>query len=150
MPSRITTLLLALLLAGSPGAIVAREITELVIRHTDFDRQLNQVCMDYCQGNRRSGRLRKVLLDPVGPAVFRVVVLADLVNEHDAGPMLGLGGGLGWSYTVQVKAVGTLSSSNCNLRVDRVDVIDDRLGLAGLVKAEEGKIHTIPDCKRFL
>jgi len=128
----------------------ARDVTGAVVKYTDLDEKISQACSKYCKGNRRGGYLKRVQVTPAGRGVYRVIVNADLVNKHNTGSLFGIGGGMGWSYTVSVRAYGTLYGSNCNLRVDRIDIINDRLGIGYLAKGEEGKVHAIANCKRFL
>ena len=53
-------------------------------------------------------------------------------------------------YTVTVDAAGTLDGPTCNLKVEQVQVIDDRLGLTDVARREVGKVYVVPNCQRFL
>lgn len=132
------------------GHVHARDVTGSVVQYTDLDEKISAACNAHCRGNRRAGYLRAVDVSPVGRATYSVVVNADLVNKHNTGSIFGIGGGAGWSYTVSVRAFGTLYTPNCKLRVNRIDIINDQLGIGRLAKNEEGKIHTIANCHRFL
>ena len=128
----------------------ARDVTSLVVRHTDLDEKIAEVCRQHCKGNLRHGALRSVDVQAAGSSYYEVTVRADLVNKHNSGPILGVGGGAGWSYTVQVVASGTLDPRSCNLTIDRIRIINDKLGIARLARGEEGKIHNVSNCGRFL
>ena len=122
----------------------AKDITSQVIRETDYDEQVTTACARHCQGNKREGTLTRVTVERAGPANFAVRAYVRLANRHD------ISGVTAWSYTINVEAYGTLDRRTCRLKVDRIDVINDRLGLASLARREEGKVHDIKNCGRFL
>jgi hypothetical protein len=124
----------------------AKDVTKLVIDHTDFAENIKKLCSEYCLGNQSAGHLKRVSVEHIAGNLYRVIAYADLVNKHD----LGIGGGFGWSYTVELEARGTLNSADCNLRIDTITVRNDRLGLGNAAKKEEGKVHKIANCQRFL
>ncbi len=129
--------------------IHATDITARVIQGSDLDELVAQACQDYCQGNQRDGELTKVLVKHSRGHLFAVRVDARLVNsEFHEFP---LGGGIEiYRYTIDVEAYGTLDARTCDLRVDRIDLVNDEIGLGDLIADQEGKVYPIKDCRRFV
>lgn len=144
---RISTFLVVGFLALMTSAFDAgaKDVTKLVLDHTDLAENIKKLCSEYCLGNQSAGHLKRVSVEHIRGNLYRVIAHADLVNKHDVGIA-----GLGWSYTVELEAKGTLSSADCNLRIDTIAVKNDRLGLGSAAKKEEGKIYQIANCQRFL
>jgi hypothetical protein len=132
-------------LVTSAFGVSAKDVTKLVIDHTDLAENIRKLCIEHCLGNQSAGHLKRVSVEHIEGNLYRVIAYADLVNKHDLGI-----GGLGWSYTVELEARGTLNSSDCNLRIDTITVRNDRLGLGSAAKKEEGKVYQIANCQRFL
>ncbi len=135
--------------------LFAKDVTALVVLETDLDERIARFCHDHCQGNQRVGRLLRVTVHGIGPHSFTVRADASLRNRHYQDPPVVLGRRLGggvqvYSYTIDVEAYGTLDSRTCDLTIDRIKVLNDRLGLSNLARGEEGKIHRIANCQRFL
>jgi len=130
-------------------SVNAKDITGLFAAETDYDEQLRHACQSYCQGNRRKGILKRVLLERISDHSHSVRVNAILRNAHYQ--RLATGGGFNlFDYTVKIEGFGTLDDRTCNLRVDRIHIVDDRLGLASLAKQQTGKIYNIKDCGKFI
>lgn len=127
------------------GWAEAKDVTAQVIREADLDEQIADACHKHCKGNKRHGTLTRVLVTRSGPSRFAVSANANLVNRHD--PVRHV---TAWSYTIQVEAHGTLDETTCQLRIDRISLTNDRLHLGPLARREEGKVHRIKDCQRFL
>ncbi len=136
----------SLALVTSAAEVRAKDVTQLVLDRTDFAEQLKKLCAEHCLGNQSAAHLKRVSVEHIGGNLYRVIAYADLVNKHD----LGIGLGLGWSYTVELEARGTLNSADCNLRIDKITVRNDRLGLGAAAKKEEGKVHQVANCRQFL
>lgn len=134
-----------LALMTSTFDVSAKDVTKLVLDHTDLAENIKKLCSEYCLGNQSAGHLKRISVEPIRGNLHRVIAHADLVNKHDVGIP-----GLGWSYTVELEARGTLNSVDCNLRIDKVTVRNDRIGLGTAAKKEEGKIYQIANCQRFL
>jgi hypothetical protein len=49
-----------------------------------------------------------------------------------------------------VEGNGTLDGQTCDMRIDAVRVLDDRLNLTDIARREVGKIYKIDNCQRFL
>ena len=134
--------------------LFAKDVTALIVRETDLDERVAQFCHDHCQGNRRVGRLLRVTIHRIGPHSFAVRADTSLRNRHIQVPLVVFGRRLGgvqvYSYTFVVEAYGTLDSRTCDLTINRIKMLNDRLGLSKLVRREEGKIHRIANCQRFL
>lgn len=127
------------------ASVEAKDVTSQVIRETDFDEQIAAACARHCQGNKRKGRLTRVTVDRSSSTNFAVRAYAQLGNRHDPVP-----GVTAWSYTINVEAYGTLDERTCRLTINRIKVINDRVGLSSLARREEGKVHNVKDCGRFL
>lgn len=127
-----------------------KDVTALVIQHTDLDEKIHNACRKHCEGNRRRGVLRSVHSDIINNNTYKVIATASLVNHHHTKGPFGIGGGVGWSHTIKIEAQGVLDSSSCNLTITRIRVINDKFGLGGLARGEEGKIHKIANCKKFI
>ena len=143
-------LLAALGIALATPASAAKDVTRAVIEQTQLDEQVAAACRQYCQGNRRRGRLERVLVEPLGGDQYRVQAEASLKNHQYTPAPLGLEGGFGFKHVIRVVALGRLDASTCRLRVERVRVDNDKYGLGNLARSEEGKVYRIRDCRRFL
>jgi len=141
--------------AGAASTVHAADITQRVLQESDLGQRIAKICQDHCQGNRREGRLVRMLASRTGPDTFAVHALVTLVNRHHQDPpkVMGrrVGGGVQvYSYTIDVEADGTLDDRSCNLRIDHISVRNDRLGLSQLARGQEGKTHRVADCERFV
>ncbi len=126
-----------------------RDVTSAVILHTYLDEKIYNACIDHCQGNRREGKLKQVLITFRGGSRHSVTVTASMKNAgHVDGPF-GIGGGAGWSHTMDIEAQGILNSKTCMLTITKIRVLNDNLGLSGLARGEEGKTHKIQNCRMF-
>ncbi len=145
--------LISLCLTTAPVASLAKDITQQVITETDLDEEIAQACRDYCQGNRRHGLLARALVTRSGPETFKVRGEANFRNYHFQESLEVFGqrieGLTLFDYTVVVIAEGVLDEKTCNLRVDKVTVENDQIGLSSLARREEGKIHSIDNCKKI-
>lgn len=127
------------------ASVQAKDVTLQVIKETDYDKQIADACARHCQGNKRQGRLTRVTVERSSSTNFAVRGYAQLGNRHE--PVSGV---TAWSYTINVEAHGTLDARTCRLTVNRIKVVNDRLGLSSLARREEGKVHDVKDCRRFL
>ena len=148
-----------LFVLGSPlllaTPLLAKNVTAQVVRETDLDEKIALACYKHCQGNRRAGQLRRVIVHRTGSRSFAVRADVSLINRHHQDPPRVFGrrvdGGFQvYSFTINVEAYGTLDSITCNLTIDRIEVINDQLGLSKLARREEGKVHRISNCRSFL
>ena len=127
----------------------AKDVTAQVIRETDLDERVAEACRKYCQGNRRKGWLKQITVVRIDQQTFKVRADASLRNRQYQD--LSIGGGIQvYSYTIDVEAYGTLDARSCDLRVDRIKIINDRLGLGRLARGQEGAVHKVANCHRFL
>ncbi|MBM3507988.1 MAG: hypothetical protein FJX64_09845 [Alphaproteobacteria bacterium] len=144
-------MLFAWLAASSAGA---KDVTAQVVRETDLDERLVAVCRAYCLGNRAGATLNQVTVVRATGTSYRVAGRASLRNHQFVEPANVFGAQVGgfdlFYYVVTIDAVGTLDGQTCRLRVDRVQVLDDRIGLTDVARKEEGKVYLVPDCQRFL
>ena len=131
-------------------ALAGKDVTRTVIEQTQLDERVAAACLQYCQGNRRQGRLERVLVEPLGGDLYRVQAEASLKNHQYTPAPLGLEGGFGFKHVIRVVAQGRLDASTCRLQVERVQVENDRYGLGNLARSEEGKVYRIRDCRQFL
>lgn len=144
--SRISVVLvLCSLLMTSTFDVSAKDVTKLVLDHTDLAQRIKQLCSEHCLGNQSAGHLKKVTVEHIEGNLYRVIAYADLLNKHDLGIA-----GMGWSYTVELEVTGTLSATDCNLRIDKIVVRNDSLGLGTAAKGEEGKVYQVANCQQFL
>ena len=145
--------LIALFLMTAPVTSWAKDITQQVITQTNLDEEIALACRDYCQGNRRHGLLTRVLINRSGPETFKVRGEANFRNYHFQDSMEVFGQSIGgltlFDYTIVVIAEGVLDEKTCKLRVDKVTVENDQIGLGSLARREEGKIHSIDNCKKM-
>jgi hypothetical protein len=123
-----------------------RDVTAAVAAETQLDELVTQLCRDYCQGNRRQGRLRRVTVGKLDASRYLVRVDVALRNLQDS--PLGADFVL-YDYTLAATGEGTLDTTDCKLRVDRIVVHDDPLGLQSLAQPEVGKVHVVDRCRRF-
>ena len=111
-------------------------------------------CRTYCLGNRARATFDRVTVDRTGPGTFAVSGRTSLVNHHYQEPTALFGAQIGgfdvFFYTVVVEGNGTLNAATCDLRVDAVRVLDDRLNLGDMARREVGKVYKIDNCQRFL
>ncbi len=154
MAARIRRIVLALgVLFAAPPAL-AKDVTAEVVRETDLDERLVLACRAYCLGNRAGATLNQVTVVRATASTFRVAGRASLRNQQFVEPQVLFGAAVGgfdlFHYIVTIDAVGTLDGNTCNLRIDRVQVLDDRLNLTDVARREEGKIYAVPNCQRFL
>ncbi len=126
------------------------DVTALVRKYTNLARKIHDACRKHCQGNRRKGTLQSISVSYNGNYKYSVRAFASLKNAHHTDGPLGIGGGIGWSHTINVESTGILDSRTCRLRINRIKVLNDNLGLSGLARGEEGKIHKINNCARLL
>jgi hypothetical protein len=142
-----------LFLTIAPVTSWAKDITQQVVKQTDLDEEILRTCLNYCQGNRRHGLLTRVLVNRSGTGTFKVRGEASFRNYHFQESLEVFGqrfdGLTLFDYTIVVIAEGELDEKTCNLRVDKVIVENDQIGLSSLARREEGKIYSIDDCKRF-
>ena len=61
------------------------DITDKVRRNTMFDKQIDELCASYCQGNGREGHLTSVTVKPIGNGRYRGAITAELRNRQEAG-----------------------------------------------------------------
>jgi hypothetical protein len=118
---------------------------------TDNNEKIRNICSKYCQVNRSEGKLTRVEVWAIDANTIGAQAKASLRNRHHIDPpiMFGrrMGGGVqAYSYTIGVTAYGTLDLRTCMLRIDRIDVSNDTLGLGGLADSQEGKSHRIRNC----
>jgi hypothetical protein len=154
MTVRIRVLLFALAVLSSALPASAKDVTAEVVRETDLDERLALACRTYCLGNRAAATLNQVTVVRASPTTFRVAGRASLRNQQFVEPTVLFGAAVGgfdlFHYIVTIDAFGTLDPATCHLRVDRVQVLDDRLNLTDMARREEGKVYLVPDCQRFL
>jgi hypothetical protein len=139
---------------GASAAASAKDITAQVQADGDLGQRLAAVCRTYCLGNRARANLNQVTVVRTGPNAYWVSGRAALVNHQTVEPTVVFGAQVGgfdlFFYTVTVDAAGTLDGPTCNLKVEQVQVIDDRLGLTDVARREVGKVYVVPNCQRFL
>jgi hypothetical protein len=150
---------MSLILAVSQIALapiaLAKDVTAQVVQDTDLDDRIVTACQEHCRGNRREGKLKRITVERSGEHSFTVRADASLRNREyqDLPKVMGrrVGGGVEvYSYTIDLEAYGTLDEQTCNLRIDRIKVVNDRFGLGRLAQGHEGKVHNIANCHRFL
>lgn len=136
------------------GIADARDITRDIAADPVLARELATACRTYCLGNRARAAFDRVTVDRTGPATFAVFGRTSLVNHHYQEPAALFGAQIGgfdvFFYTVVVEGNGTLNAATCDLRVDAVRVLDDRLNLGDMARREVGKVYKIDNCQRFL
>ena len=147
-------LLLAAITAGIAGTADARDITRDIAADPVLSKELVDACRSYCLGNRARAVFDQVTVDRTGPDTFAVFGRTSLVNRHYSEPIVLFGAQFGgfdvFNYTVFVEGNGTLNGQTCDLRVDAVRVLDDRLNLTDIARREVGKVYKIDNCQRFL
>ena len=55
-----------------------------------------------------------------------------------------------FDYAIDIEAGGTIDDATCRLRIERVRISDDRLGLMPQLKKLLGTEHQVANCGRFL
>ncbi len=143
MNKTLLTVVIACLIVCS-SASYARNVTGLVIQHTDLDEKIADTCNRYCQG-----RLIRVTIRREDDFNHIVEILASLENHHHQDTLID-GGFVVYQYTVDVYAVGRLDQRNCKITVLDVSVSGDNLGIAGDARNERGKVHDAPSCRQFI
>lgn len=136
------------------GMALARDATRDVAADPVLSKELFDACRTYCLGNRARAKFDHVTIDRTGPNTFVVFGRTSLVSHHyqESAALFGaqIGGFDVFFYTVVVEGNGTLNAATCDLRVDSVRVLDDRLNLADMARREVGKVYRIDNCQRFL
>jgi hypothetical protein len=136
------------------GIADARDITRDIAADPVLARELATACRTYCLGNRARATFDRVTVDRTGPGTFAVFGRTSLVNHHYQEPAVLFGAQIGgfdvFFYTVVVEGNGTLNAATCDLRVDAVRVLDDRLNLGDMARREVGNVYKIDNCQRFL
>jgi hypothetical protein len=139
---------------GLAATANARDITRDVAADPVLARELANACRAYCLGNRARATFDRVTVERTGPNAFAVFGRTSLVNHHYQEPTALFGAQIGgfdvFFYTVVVEGNGTLNPATCDLRVDAVRVLDDRLNLGDAARREVGKVYRIDNCQRFL
>lgn len=148
------SILMALFLMTAPVTSWTKDITQQVINQTDLDEKITQACLDQCQGNRRRGSLKRVIITRSGAQTFEVQGEANFRNYHFQENLVVFGqrieGGLTlFDYTIVVIAEGVLDEKTCTLRVKNVKVENDQIGLGSLARREEGNVYDLANCKSF-
>lgn len=129
------------------------DITGRVRTETDFDDRIQNACRIHCQGNRRQGDLIFLRVQRNGQSSFRVWSKAYAKNHHHIDPpnVFGqrIGGGSAlYNWTLEVEAYGNLDVNSCNLRIDRIHVYGDQLGIANnWANRNRGKVEHINNCR---
>lgn len=147
-----STIFIALFLVTAPVTSRAKDITQQVINQTNLDEKITQACLEQCQGNRRRGTLKRVIINRSGPQTFEVRGEASFRNYHFQENLVVLGqpieGGLTlFDYTIVVIAEGVLDEKTCKLQVKNVKVENDQLGLSSLARRAEGNVYDLANCK---
>lgn len=150
MPVILSVLLIVLLLMTDARAA---DITNRIISETDLDERIRALCEQYCVGNRREGRLTSMEAWSIDENTVGARAKASLRNHEHVQPSafgIKLGGGVGFSYTMDITADGILDLTTCMLRIDRIRIDNDKLGLSGLARDQEGKSHHIDNCQHLV
>ena len=149
MKKIISLALGSLFVWGFTQVAYARDVTGLVVQHTDLDEQVADGCHRYCRGNRRRGTLDRVVVNRLDAEHYLVRMWASLKNHHHVDTVIG-GGFASYQYTIGVMAEGVLNGNSCILTVNNIRVTGDDLGIAGNLSGERGKQHHINNCRIFL
>ena len=133
---------------------MGNDITDLVINKTQLDEKISQACVSHCHGNRRRGKLERFLLEKTGPSSFFARAEVSLRNYHHVPPPRVFGERVGrgfklYDYTITGVAEGTLDENSCNLKIENINLENDRLGLSSIAKGQVGKTYHIDECQRF-
>ncbi|TNE62489.1 MAG: hypothetical protein EP335_12955 [Alphaproteobacteria bacterium] len=134
-------------------APLERDITQLVINHTDYDERIAAACTDVC-GNKGWSRLDRVSVAPKAAAGYQVTVRASASYHQvaSAADLFGgvFGEGLDVEYPMQFTVVGDLDARDCVIRVTDVRVTGDTLGLVAGLADIKGNRYKVPDCHSLL
>jgi hypothetical protein len=139
---------------GLAGRAISEDITNLVIKETQLDEEINKACLSICQGNRREGKLERFLLERTDSNRFLAKAKVLLRNRHyvDSPEILGrqIGDGFtAYNYTVVAVAQGILDDNSCLLEIKDIQVENDQLGLSSLAREQVGKTYHIDGCRKF-
>ena len=145
---RSTLSLFAILFVS--GLVHAKDVTEIVVRQTNLDEEIARACSEYCQGDQRKGSLKKVEVFDIGNNSAVVKIYASLLNQHNTGPIFGIGEGVGYTHTIEVIATGTIDLQTCRIKVKSIDFQNDIYGLGELTKGERGKIYIVENCNGLI
>lgn len=131
----------------------AADITNRIISETDLDERIRALCQQHCLGNRREGKLTSMEAWSIDENTVGARARASLRNREYVQPKVGglkVGGGFeAFSYTVDITADGVLDLTTCMLRIDHIEVDNDKLGLSSLARNQEGKSHHIDKCQHL-
>ena len=133
---------------ASAAADRPRDITAYVKRHTVLDEATALACLQYCQGNQREGRLDRLSLQRARGSSYRVTGEASFRNRQVT--TVRSAKVVVFDFTVIVHALGSLDPASCKLRVDKVWIENDRLGLTPMAEREEGKVVKVAACRQFI
>lgn len=126
----------------------AKEIKSMVAKETQLDEQIVQLCEEYCQGNKKKGYLKSVILDQIGHNKYSVVGRAALQSKQVYKNYVI------YDHTVIINTFGTLNSSNCELLVNNVFIQNDFNNIFSSLLQNQtdiiGRKEIVPDCKKFI
>jgi hypothetical protein len=139
---------LALFLFWANGVHAQVDITEKVRRNTALDKTISDFCASYCQGNRREGHLRAVIVKPIGNGRYRAAMTAELRNWQDVDEPFNV---TIYDWIVKVRAEGLLDANTCMVIIDSVTVDNDIYGIfSDILDEHKGQKVQITNCKRLL
>lgn len=131
----------------------AKDITQLVINNTDYDEQVQALCLASC-GNKGWSRLDHVSIVPAGQGHFSLTIKGSAAFHQVNGRVTFMGKQvtpkIDLKYPIAASVFGTLDSKTCLLKVDHIRIDGDKLGLTKGAKNEIGKSHKIEKCQRFI
>mgnify|MGYP000888629954 CR=1 FL=1 len=147
--------LAALLLFLFAPVAQARDVTATVLADTDLGARVAAACQRWCQGNKREGTVRRVDVETGATKGSHAVTVVVRLRNHQQEPARTiLGQQIGpfdiFDYAIDIEAGGTLDDATCRLRIQRVRISDDRLGLMPQLKKLLGTEHQVANCGRFL
>ena len=133
--------------------VEAKDITQLVKANSNLDDQIAAVCAGKC-GNQGHSQLDSIVITQKSEKRYDVISKASAkFHQHSVIPaMFGNFAGRDFDieYQINVTAYGALDSETCRLRINKIDVTGDNLGIADNAKSYEGKIYHLKNCKKYI
>ncbi len=146
---KIFRLLIVIVSVLSAETVFAKDVTALVIQHTNLDEKIVAACSKHCKGNRRGGRLTKATIRRESQSGHIIDIWASLKNHHHVNTVLG-GGFAAYQYTIGVHATGRLNQNNCKITIINISLSNDKIGLGSGARKEVGKVYDVANCGLFI
>ena len=143
----ITSLFFLILFSFESNAL-AKDITQLIVNHSNYNEHVNKACQEYCLGNKSQGKIKRVIRNKIDENHFEIETWVSLKNHHyQAFLELDI-----YNYTVELHGVGKIDKRTCMAKVEKIDILNNvmKLDIESLIQDSIGKSYKIENCAKFL